>query len=167
MNNSETPDTLLQKWLAETPENIEEWLLQGLSIGLELLQLETGIVSQINNQQYTILQVSSKLGDIFNIGDQFELCDTYCSAVAREDKTITYIQVGTIPEMLLHPVYKAVQLESYIGAPIHNTADEVIGTLNFSSHLVRDDEFNKEEIKAIETMANKIATVLMTTEKDA
>jgi len=152
--------TQLDHWFNETPLDINEWMLQGLKIGMKHLNLETGIVSRINNHQYVIQQVASTLGDIFSPGDEFELQNTYCEAVARQHKTITYIQVGAIPEMCIHPVYKAVQLESYIGSPISGAEGDVIGTLNFSSHEVRSKEFEVEEIQLIEQMANKISDVL-------
>ncbi len=118
-------------------------MLEGLKIGLDILKLETGIISEVNGSDYTIRQVTSKMGDIFSVGDNFDLCETYCAAVVKEGKTITYIQVGIILKMIIHPVYKAVQLESYIGAPIHDHNARVTGTVNFSSHAVRSDNFDK------------------------
>ena len=154
----------LQQWL-ETPvneatNNINNWMLEGLKIGMELLNIETGIISKIDGTNYVIRQVDSTMGDIFSPGDSFELCDTYCAAVAKNDKTVTYIQVGSIPEMLLHPVYKAVQLESYIGSPIHDKSGQVKGTVNFSSHEIRSSEFSPEEIELVEKISNKLSDVL-------
>jgi GAF domain len=105
-------------------------------------------------------QVTSNMGDIFSAGDRFDLCDTYCAAVAKEDKTVTYIQVGIIPEMIIHPVYKAVQLESYIGSPIHDRNGKVTGTVNFSSHKVRNKDFDNAEIELVAQMAIKLSDVL-------
>jgi len=154
----------IQKWLdtpiQKTSPNIKNWMLEGLKTALDILNLETGIISKINASDYIIRQVTSKMGDIFSIGDSFDLCDTYCAAVVKEDKTITYIQVGIIPEMILHPVYKAVQLESYIGAPIHDNTGRVTGTVNFSSHAIRNEDFDKSEIQLIEQMAKKLSDVL-------
>ena len=156
-----------QHWLLNSPEktnpdNINQWMLQGLSLGLEALNLETGIISSIKNRDYVIQHVASTLGDIFHSGDQFELNNTYCEAVTRQNKTITYIQVGTIPEMRLHPVYVAVQLESYIGSPILDPQGQVIGTINFSSHEVRPSHFTTEEVNDAEMMAKRISEVLTT-----
>ena len=154
----------IQLWLDtsidKNASNLNDWMLEGLKIGLDTLDLETGIISKINGADYTIQQVTSHLGDIFSAGDRFDLCDTYCAAVANEDKTITYIQVGIIPEMILHPVYKAVQLESYIGSPIHDNNGKVTGTVNFSSHKIRDKEFDTSEMELVAKMANKLGEVL-------
>jgi len=155
----------IQPWLDDTPAknispDISNWMLEGLKTGLDILDLETGIISKIDGSNYTIRQVTSKMGDIFSPGDRFESCDTYCAAVASENKTITYIQVGIIPEMILHPVYRAVQLESYIGAPIRDSNGKVTGTVNFSSHKVRHSNFSRDEIELVEKMAKKLSEIL-------
>ncbi len=152
----------LEKWLSEPVTDINDWMLEGLRTGCELFNLETGIISQINKQDYIIQYTYSRLGEIFQPGDKFELENTYCEAVTRQNKTITYIQVGTIPEMRLHPVYVAVQLESYIGSPILDPQGQVIGTINFSSHEVRPSHFTTEEINDVEMMAKRISEVLAT-----
>jgi len=154
----------LQQWLDTSIEkhspDIKNWMLEGIKIGLDILDLETGIISEVNGADYTIQQVASNLGDIFTAGDRFDLSDTYCAAVVEKDKTITYIQVGIIPEMVIHPVYKAVQLESYIGSPIHDSDGKVTGTVNFSSHKVRDKDFNDAEIQLVAQIAMKLSDVL-------
>jgi len=154
----------LQQWL-NTPndqasQNINNWMLEGIKIGMGMLNIETGIISKIDGTDYIIRQVSSTMGDIFSPGDKFELCDTYCAAVSKQDKTVTYIQVGAIPEMLIHPVYKAVQLESYIGSPIHDRSGNVTGTVNFSSHEIRNSEFTSKEIELVESISKKVGEVL-------
>lgn len=153
---SDWPDTPLDN----TPSAINSWMLEGLKGVREILDIETGIISKIDDSNYAIQQVYSTMGAIFSPGDQFELRDTYCAAVVKHNKTITYIQVGSIPEMLLHPVYQAVQLETYIGTPIHNKKGNVAGTVNFSSHKIRTTEFSTEEIAIVEEMAKKISSVL-------
>ena len=110
----------LQHWLNGPNGDIDSWLNQGLKIGLEYLQLETGIVSKIVDDQYVIRAVRCNLGDIFSPGDHFDLSDTYCAEVVKTNKTVTYIQVGAIPKMVIHPVYKAMQLETYIGSALHD-----------------------------------------------
>jgi len=154
----------IQQWL-DTPleknsSNLNNWMLEGLKIGLDTLDLETGIISDINGSDYTIKQVTSYLGDIFAAGDRFDLSDTYCAVVAKEDKTVTYIQVGLIPEMIIHPVYKAVQLESYIGSPIHDNNGKVTGTVNFSSHKIRQKDFDTAEMDLVKQIATKLGEVL-------
>jgi hypothetical protein len=146
----------LAMWLASEPSDVNQWLAEGLKAGCDYLGMSTGIVSQINNKQYVIQAVYSTLGDVFTPGISFELQNTYCDAVVRAHKPVTYIHVGSIPSMVLHPVYTSVQLESYIGVPLENADNDIVGTLNFSSHDIRPFNFDNEEIAMVEKMAAKI-----------
>lgn len=148
----------LMSWLDDEAEFTQDWLVEGLRAGCEYFAMSTGIVSRIQDQRYIIRAVYSQLGDIFSPGMDFELKNTYCDAVARSHKTVTYIHVGRIPSMVLHPVYTAVQLESYIGTPLYGSGGKITGTVNFSSHEVRQWEFDEQEIQTIERMAQKIAS---------
>lgn len=154
-------DERLDDWFKAIPDNINDWLTEGLKIGVDIFNMHTGIVSEIHGQRYLIKSVYSKMGDVFSPGQEFELADTYCAAVSKTRKTITYKQVGAIPAMILHPVYVAVQLESYIGTPLYDKDKAFIGTLNFSSHAIRRNDYSREEIALIERMANKISQVLI------
>lgn len=150
----------LENWFNTTPDNINDWLNEGLRIGVDAFDMHTGIVSEIHDQRYIIKSVYSKLGQIFEPGQEFKLADTYCTAVSKTHKTITYKQVGAIPAMILHPVYVAVQLESYIGTPLYDKNKSFIGTLNFSSHAIRRNDYSADEIALIERMSEKISKVL-------
>lgn len=150
----------LQNWLKTTPVNINDWLNEGLRLGVDAFNMHTGIVSEIHDQRYVIKAVFSKLGDVFEPGQEFALSDTYCAAVGKTHKTITYKQVGAVPSMVLHPVYVAVQLESYIGTPLYDQNKAFVGTLNFSSHAIREQDFSRDSIELIERMAEKISQVL-------
>ena len=155
----------LEDWLTQAVDNtsqetIDPYLINGLIAGCEWFNLETGIISHIDKYDYKILQTYSSLGEIFTPGEQFELQNTYCEAVVSQQKVITYKQVGATPEMRLHPVYVAIQLESYIGAPLIISQDEIIGTINFSSHAIREENFSQSDIDTIELMAKKISLTL-------
>ncbi|HEY9052197.1 MAG TPA: GAF domain-containing protein [Gammaproteobacteria bacterium] len=150
----------LENWFNAKPDNINDWLNEGLRIGVDVFNMHTGIVSEIHSQSYLIKAVYSKLGEVFTPGQEFELANTYCAAVSKTHKTITYKQVGAIPTMILHPVYVAVQLESYIGTPLYDKNKSFIGTLNFSSHAIRRNDYSAEEIVLIERMAKKISQLM-------
>lgn len=154
--------TKLAQWLQKTPSppEVSQWMETVLHMGIKHFNLEAGIISQINNRDYIVLQAVSILGEIASSGKRFELSNTYCEAVARQHKTITYIQVGNIPEMRLHPIYKTMQLETYIGTPIESNDGGVIGTISFTSHNARAMTFSKDEIEFIEIIAKKLAEIL-------
>ena len=149
----------LSVWLNSKPDNVEEWLHEGLKLGCKQYNMKTGLVSKVEGEEYIIRAAYSAMGDIFSPGMKFELENTYCAAVVKSREVITYRQVGKIPTMLLHPVYVALQLESYIGAPLIKDG-QVKGTLNFSSYEVRKEEFTQDDLSLITQMANKIQSVI-------
>ena len=125
-----------------------------LKAGCDLLGLSVGIVSRIQNQQYTVLAVDAEAGGI-QVGDVFSLGDTYCSTVIHKQGTVALHHVGALEDMRSHPVYVGMALESYIAAPIH-VAGKVFGTLNFSDPAIRPFPFTIEEIEFLELMAQSI-----------
>lgn len=157
MNNTE-----LNQWLKTipSPADLDQWMETVLKIGIEHFNLETAIISRVSNRDYTVLKFVSKIGNIVSTGEVFELSNTYCEAVTRQHKTITYIEVGKIPEMRLHPVYQTLNLESYIGSPIKSDDGSVFGTISFSSHNARAMNFSKDEIEFIEIIAKRLGEEL-------
>ncbi|MBE9046214.1 PAS domain S-box protein [Pleurocapsales cyanobacterium LEGE 10410] len=123
-----------------------------LATGCKIFGLSTGIVSHIQERNYTILAIQTDLPIATNA--EFKLKDTYCKAVVREKHTIAYAHVGEIAAMQTHPVYQNLKLESYIGTPIW-VRGEIYGTLNFSDTRVRKD-FQPQERELIELMAQSI-----------
>ncbi|MEL6247924.1 MAG: PAS domain S-box protein [Cyanobacteria bacterium J06627_15] len=129
-----------------------------LKTGCQIFSLETGIISQIEGQTYTIRSVRSNI-DALVANDRFDLADTYCAAVVHEHQTVAYSQVGQIAEMQGHPVYQTLRLESYLGTPIFVNGD-IYGTLNFSSTTARTNDFSRHEQELIELMAQSIGRFL-------
>ncbi len=125
-----------------------------LLTGCEMFGLSTGIISQIEGEAYRIQAVQSPLTSL-EVGLEFNVKDTYCAAVVQEKRTVTYNQVGDIESMQIHPVDQNLQLESYIGTPIFVNS-KVYGTLNFSSIQPRANDFEIQELEAIELMAQSI-----------
>lgn len=136
-------------------ENTLENILKN---GYQRLDMETGIISRIVGESYTIVCVVSELG-IFESGAQFELKDTYCSEVIKKRTVVTYREVGSIDAMVHHPVYVAVQIESYIGVPLF-VNNQLFGTLNFSAVEPRSQNFTRQEIDFVENLALEVGTLL-------
>ena len=152
---------MLSDWLSEQPADVEEWMTRGMRLGCEYFKMKIGIISQIDTDKdaYQIRAVSSTMGDVFTPGMSFELSNTYCSAVVEKEDVVTYQQVGKNPEMILHPVYVALQLESYIGVPLMKDG-KVLGTLNFSSYAVHPESFGNNEIDLIKRMGEKVQAMI-------
>lgn len=127
-------------------------------VGCEIFQLETGIISEVKNDGYTILAVCSDL-DTLEKGLEFPVENTYCAEIIRTRQTIVYQHVGADSTMSDHPVYQELKLESYIGSPIF-VDNEVYGTINFSSTKVREEAFPDQEIEIIELMAYDLGKLI-------
>ena len=144
-------------------ESLNELLIQGC----EILDLNIGIISNIDGQRYKI--VTSVINGIvttpddnyrIKVGSEFELDETYCSDVIRKSKTKYYQNVENISSMKKHPCYTAYQLKAYIGSPLHLNG-EVFGTLNYSSLEPRKHDFSLDEIRFIETKAKIVSEILI------
>ncbi len=139
-------------------ESFDHLFADCLETGCQILGLETGIISQITGQTYTIRSVHSTLTSL--AADQsFALADTYCAAVVQAHQTITYKQVGSDPTLKGHPVYQSLHLESYLGTPIWVNG-EIYGTLNFSSTQIHSQDFSCHEQEIIELMAQSLGRFL-------
>ena len=67
-----------------------------LSIGTEILGLETGIVSNIQGDNYRVLSVITPDNDI-PLNTTFALPDTYCADVVNSDAVVAYHNIDTAP----------------------------------------------------------------------
>ena len=140
---------------------IHEYLLAGTDV----FGLETGIVSQISEDEiYTICDVVSPL-DVLSKHMQFPLHDTYCKEVFATRSVLGFPEVGKLDYMECHPVYENLKLEAYLSAPIF-VEDRLFGTLNFTSTQPRVKGFSKHEHDLILLMANSIGAYILLREKE-
>lgn len=135
-----------------------------LEAGLKIFDMEIGIVSKVDGQDYIICDAISPDNSLSQ-GDKFQVEGTYCREVISTGKVVGFPHVGNIEEMKNHPVYQNMKLESYISAPIYKD-DIIFGTLNFSSTKIRTHGFTELEKELIEMMANSIETFLLLREKE-
>jgi GAF domain-containing protein len=127
--------------------------------------MEAAIVSKVAGEGYKIVIGITRL-PFFKTGDVFRLSETYCREVIRTRSTVYYNQVGLIGIMRLHPAYRSLHLESYIGTPL--TVDgQLWGTLNFSSIEAREIHFTDKDIDFIETLAIKTSRILKDLNQDS
>lgn len=132
----------------------EELFEDYLQTGIGILGMETGVISKIDTDKFTIHAAISPLHALAP-GSTFAVADTYCDRVVRTASTVCYTHVGSDPEMRTHPVYINLQLESYLGTPIF-VRDQIYGTLSFLSGRLRPQDFSPREIEIIELMARSI-----------
>lgn len=128
---------MLSDLALDTSKTLDERANKLLQIGLEQLDSELGIISSINNRQYTILYSNNT--DI--VGEIFDLGMTYCSITLNMlSKKVFSIEHFSKSKHRSHPAYEVFKLETYIGSPImlNNTP---IGTINFTKSLAREKPF--------------------------
>ncbi|MFC1563276.1 PAS domain S-box protein, partial [candidate division KSB1 bacterium] len=150
--------TKLHKVITKNHKNYEGLFGEYLQAGLEIFNLHTGIISNIVKDKYYIRSVVSNL-DFLKSGMEFELCDTYCELVVKEDMTIAFNSAKAIAESKIHPITPNEYFESYISAPIYVNG-KIYGTINFTSKEKREKEFQLAEYKMIELMSESIGSFI-------
>lgn len=138
-----------------TEEQIEEIL----RLGCELFRLPIGIVSSIDGSRYRVLQVHAPPEMDLRAGQEFDLGLTYCSITLGRSEPVM-IEHTARSEWKIHPCYRELGLESYIGARIEVGEDEV-GTLNFSSPEPRDRLFRGADRDLMVMMSTWVSTMLV------
>ena len=122
-----------------------------LQTGCQMLDMSTGIISEVEGYSYKVIAVESPL-DIA-VESQLDYRDTYCAEVVNGLKTVTCPHVG-IEWMQNHPLYISFKLESFISTPIF-VNDRLYGTLHFSDTSSKNS-FSQEEREIVELMAKDI-----------
>jgi len=144
----------LQSVMAESDVSAVSRLQNLLEVGCDTLGLEIGIVSRIQDSNYTVEAVHAPEADI-EAGDQFDLDSTYCAEVVGTDSVRSFADaVGDGKEA--HPAYREFELESYIGVPLV-VDDTRYGTVNFSSPTTRVAPFGALERTFVELLAQLVS----------
>ncbi|WP_375193661.1 PAS domain-containing protein [Marinobacter sp.] len=121
----------------------------------EYLGLETGIVSKITGQAYTVhWQFTLGGGDAVN-GSTFPLDQTYCSLLLRSREALATDHMGQ-SEYGDHVAYRRFGLECYLAAPFW-VDGELFGTVNFSSRQPRSRPFTETEKMFVTLLARWVA----------
>ncbi|EDZ63738.1 GAF sensor signal transduction histidine kinase [Sulfurimonas gotlandica GD1] len=146
-------------------DSFEQLIADYLKSGIEIFQMQTGIVSHISeDKKYTVKDVVTDL-EVIHPGDEYELEGTYCREVYQTGETIGFPRVADIKELKDHPVYVNLKLEAYLSAPIF-VNDELYGTLNFTSLIPREHGFSEHENDLISMMAASIGNFILLQEKE-
>ncbi len=134
---------------------IEKFLQNKLELGSKFFKLEAGIVSKVTGSDYLIIAAKTEM-PFFKVDDIFQLENTFCRDVVERKATLSYNKISSNSKMKLHPAYRKLFLESYIGTPII-IKNKVWGTFNFSSIQAKLKNFTKNDSNFIEQNAQEIA----------
>ncbi|NTV72142.1 MAG: response regulator [Azonexaceae bacterium] len=128
----------------------EATLRHALKVAAEYLELEFGIISRIQGDEYRIVaQVSPP--DTLADGQTFPLGITYCSTTLS---TGDLLAIPDVPksEHAGHPCFREFGLAAYIGIPIW-LRGEIFGTLNFSSAAGKADGFRSFDLEFVRLLS--------------
>jgi PAS domain S-box-containing protein len=141
--------------------NLDDLFKDYLKTGAALLKFAAGSVGAITEDQYTFVAVNNTCPQLDCVVPNLtvNLEDAYCGIVARKHKTVGFNHVGKMPEMLCHPLYQSLKLESYLGTPIWVNG-KLYGTLCFFDIEPRLDGFKKHEREIIEMMARNLGKII-------
>lgn len=135
-----------------------------IAAGIKIFGLNTGIVSRIHGELYTVVDVVSPL-DVIQPGDEYPLEGTYCREVFDSNQVLGFPHVGRLPFMKDHPVYQNLKLEAYLSAPIE-VDGKLFGTLNFTSTEPRQEGFSVHEQDLIRLMGQAIGNYLLIQDRE-
>mgnify|MGYP000692927790 CR=1 FL=1 len=147
----------VQTVMADETLDTDERLTGLLEIGARTLDLDIGIVSAVEGDEYAVRTVYGPEADI-EPGDCFDLESTYCEMVLGQDSVCSFADAPSAG-MDSHPAYTAFDLHSYIGVPLVVNGERY-GTLNFSSPEPRVDSFQALERTFVELLAELVSTEL-------
>lgn len=129
---------------------VDELAQAYLNLGKDLLDLELGIISQVEESQYRVFAVTeNSIGIVPN--QVFDLGDTLCQEVFEKNEIVFHGQLSKLQEKKNHPAVKNMHLESYVGVPLY-MCGKLFGTLNFSSQRPRGP-LSTLELIVVKTMA--------------
>ncbi|WP_421774993.1 PAS domain S-box protein [Gracilimonas sp.] len=147
---------LLVKVMSQDTYNYNHQINQALKLTSELLGLELGIISSVEQQKYRV-EYFYPADSGLEMGMEFELANTYCDIMLKADNVLAINHMGE-SKYCHHICYEQFNLESYIGAPVY-VDGKLYGTLNFSSGKERE-EFTRGDKDTLTLLAEWVGSIL-------
>ena len=140
--------------IASDPDQpVAQQITSLLELGTEYLDLDVGIVSDVEDTTYRVRNCVSP-DDAITAGDVFDLSETFCSLVYEANEPVSF-HTPADGGVKKHPAYRKQGAESYIGVPIY-VAGERYGTLNFSDPSARTEPITEGEESFVRILAQWI-----------
>ena len=131
---------------------------RALEAACEYLGVETGIISRITGNAYTVQWHFTRLKGTLENGATLPLERTYCSLMLVSGKVFAIDKMGG-SRYQNHDCYQAFGLESYLAAPVW-IDDRIFGTVNFSSRHPRSRPFTATEKMFVTLLARWVADII-------
>lgn len=144
--------------IVDATGSLEQKITMALDLGRDHLGLETGIVSEITEETYTVRWFKAPENSALEAELSMPVEKTYCALMLdkRDHLAISHMASS---EYRNQPCYSEQGLESYIAAPIE-FGDKLFGTLNFSSTSPRTTPFTELDRLFIVGLAQWTAALL-------
>ncbi|MEL0436905.1 PAS domain S-box protein [Phycobacter sp. 'Weihai'] len=146
----------LFKVSSDQSRSTDEKIRAILKMGCAHFQTDSGLVSWVREDDYTVLYSYSDIAEIER-GSRFKIDDCCCAKVLAENGPVACNSSkdnGCAP----HPCYSLFVLETYIGVPLI-VDGELFGTVNFTSPETRPP-FEPADLELIKMFAAWIAQQL-------
>ncbi len=139
-------------------QDFETRLERLLRLGCQRFDMDIGILSNINGNEYKVVDAISPDNGLEK-GTIFPLGKTYCQITTDTEEPVSYTHMAE-SDMQTHPAYIEFKLEAYIGTRILLDG-ELYGTLNFSSQAPHDREFTQGEMDFLQLMGVWVGAELL------
>jgi len=131
---------------------------RALEAACDYLGVETGIISRITGDAYTVHWHVTKLKGTLENGATLPLHRTYCSLMLKSGRVFAIDNMGQ-SSYRSHECYEAFGLESYLAAPVW-VDDRIFGTINFSSPTPRTRPFTATDKMFVTLLARWVADIV-------
>ena len=136
---------------------LDERIDSVLELGCAYLGLDIGILSAVDDTEYTVEQVVASDNSIQS-GARFDLGETFCDHVVDSEELVAVTDAGN-SDLADHPAYEKQGLRSYIGTPVV-VDGERYGTLNFSQAAAREQPFTESDRTLVRLFAQWVGKEL-------
>lgn len=126
-------------------------LREALALGCQYLQVSTGVISQIQENE-TVIQVCHSNTGLIKEGQRFRKETTFSDLLNKEHDVFceTHLSQSSFAN---HPSYQQFSQETYIGLPLF-VEGKRFGTLGFSDPHARSNRFTDIEIEFINVLGD-------------
>jgi len=129
-----------------------------LAKGNRELSTTLGVVARIDSNNYEIFAVQSNSG-AYVPGEKYPLGNTFSREVFVSQLTVVKNHIDNSVKTTHHPLYRALPIECYIGAPIVVNG-KPWGCVDFSSMAQRDGAFDEQDVDRIKSLAAELSELI-------
>ena len=156
ISESERIIRTLYEITSEHDKGFEFQVTRLLKLACERFNLDIGILSKINDNNYEVVFNVTPDDIALPNGTKFDLERTFCSLAIAANGPVAYEHVKE-SEIKNHPAYLDQKLEAYIGTPVY-VDGKIYGTFNFSSPTPLSRKFKPVDIDALQLMGSWLGT---------